>query len=80
MGKLALKMKKIDKKTKRKLINKIDRLVCNLENDNPAFYNEYFDLKDRFYKKIEETLIEESAFPEILVDENQITRLDPEDK
>jgi len=80
MGKLALKMKKIDKKTKRNLINKIDRLVCNFENENPIFYNEYFDLKDRFYKKIDETLIEENAFPELPVDENKITRLDPEDK
>ena len=79
-GKVALKMKKINKRTKKLLTNKIDRFVLMFENDNPAFYNEYFDLKDHFYKQIKEALNEETDFQELLVDENQMIQIEPKVK
>ena len=79
-GKAALKMKKINKRTKKLLTNKIDRFVLMFENDNPAFYNEYFDLKDHFYKQIKEALNEETDFQELLVDENQMIQIEPKVK
>ncbi len=80
MEKLVLKMEKINKKTQRLITNKIDRLVCKFENDNPGFYNEYIDLKEHFYKKIKDVLIEETALPELLGDENQMIQDDPKSK
>ena len=64
-GKVVLKMKKINKKTKKLIRNKIDQQVHNFENENPTFYNEYFDLKDHFYKQIKEALNEEITSQEL---------------
>ena len=58
-------MKKINKKTKKLIRNKIDQQVHNFENENPTFYNEYFDLKDHFYKQIKEALNEEITSQEL---------------
>ena len=80
MVEVALKMKKINKKTKKLVTNKIDRLVRNFENDNPAFYNEYFDLKDHFYKPIEEALNEDTASQDLILDENQMIQVEPKGK
>ena len=71
LDKVVLKLKKINKKTKKLIKNKIDQQVHNFENENPAFFNEYFDLKDHFYKQIEDALNEEALSEELEVENNQ---------
>ena len=70
--KVAIKMKEINKKTKKLLANKIDRLVLMFENKNPDFYKEYHELReDQYYKHVKETVNQETDFQELLQDENE---------
>jgi len=79
--KLAIKMKEINKKTKKLLTNKIDHLVLMFENEHPDFYKEYHDLReDHHYKHIKETTIQETDFHELLPDENELVETHPKSK
>ena len=76
--KVAIKMKEINKKTKKLLTNKIDRLVLMFENEHPAFYKEYHDLReDHYYKHIKETADQETDFQDLLLDENDQVKAKP---
>lgn len=76
--KVAIKMKEINKKTKKLLTNKIDRLVLMFENEYPDFYKEYHDLReDHFYKHVKETINQEADFHDLLLDENEIVEAKP---
>lgn len=76
--KVALKMKEINKKTKKLLTNKIDRFVLMFENDNPGFFKEYNDLReDHFYKNVKETIVQETDFNELLLDKNETVEAKP---
>jgi len=71
--KIALNMKEINKKTKKLLTNKIDRLVFMFENENPGFYEEYNELRqDHHYKQVIETINQETDFQELLRDEKSL--------
>ena len=76
--KVALKMKLINKKTKKLLTNKIDRFVLMFENENPGFFKEYNDLReDHFYKNVKETIVQETDFNELLLDKNETVEAKP---
>ena len=79
--KVAMKMKQINKKTKKLLANKIDRLVLMFENESPNFYKEYHDLReDQYYKQVKETFKQETDFNELLLDENAPVETKPKAK
>jgi hypothetical protein len=79
--KAANKIKEINKKTKKLLTNKIDRLVLIFENENPDFYKEYHDLReDHYYKHIKETIGQETDFQELLRNENELVETNPKSK
>jgi len=81
IGKVGMKMKQINKKTKKLLANKIDRLVLMFENENPGFYKEYHELReDHYYKHVKETINQEADFNELLVDENVQVETKPKSK
>ncbi len=68
----ALKMKKINKQIKKLLANKIDRLALMFENDNPGFYADYRELRDKqLQKQKKETNDQKTNFSELLQGENQ---------
>ncbi len=70
--KVGMKMKQINKKTKKLLFNKIDRLVLMFENENPAFYMEYQMLReDHHHQHIKETINQETDFQELLLGDNE---------
>lgn len=72
-GKVVVKMKKVNKKIKKLLSNKIDRLVLMFENENPGFYKEYHELReDHYYKHVKETINQETDFQDLLLDENEL--------
>ena len=80
-GKVVIKMKAINKKTKKLLTNKIDRLVLMFENENPGFYKEYHDLReDHYYKHVKETINQETDFNELLLNENELVETKPKSK
>ena len=80
-GKVTIKMKEINKKTKKLLANKIDRLVLMFENESPGFYKEYHELReDHYYKHVKETINQETDFNELLVDENALVETKPKTK
>lgn len=75
---VAIKMKKLNKKTKKMLSNKIDRFVLMFENENPGFYKEYHELReDHYYKLVKETINQETDFQDLLLDENEIVEAKP---
>jgi len=79
--KVVMKMKQINKKIKKLLVNKIDRLVLMFENESPGFYKEYHDLReDHYYKHVKETINQETDFNELLVDENEQVETKPKSK
>jgi len=80
-GKVVVKMKKVNKKIKKLLSNKIDRLVLMFENENPGFYKEYHELReDHYYKHVKETINQETDFQELLPDENEMVEDRPKQK
>jgi len=80
-GKVVVKMKKVNKKIKKLLSNKIDRLVLMFENENPGFYKEYHELReDHYYKHVKETINQETDFQELLPDENEMVEDKPKQK
>ena len=80
-GKVVVKMKKVNKKIKKLLSNKIDRLVLMFENENPGFYKEYHELReDHYYKHVKETINQETDFQELLLDENEMVEDKPKQK
>lgn len=80
-SKVAIKMKEINKKTKKLLANKIDRFVLMFENENPGFYKEYHDLReDHYYKHVKETINQETDFNELLVDDKLVIQAEPKVK
>ena len=80
-AKVAIKMKEINKKTKKLLANKIDRFVLMFENENPGFYKEYHDLReDHYYKHVKETINQETDFNELLVDDKLVIQAEPKVK
>lgn len=59
--KVEIKIKKINKKTKKLLANKIDRFVLLFENENPGFYDEYRQLREnQMATRLKESLAQES--------------------
>jgi len=79
--KVAIKMKQINKKTKKLLTNKIDRLVLMFENENPDFYNEYYNLReDHRNKQAKDSINQETDFQELLQDENILVETKPKSK
>jgi len=79
--KVAMKIKEINKKTKKLLTNKIDRFVLMFENENPCFFHEYRELReDQLYKQIKETNDQETDFQDLLLDENQMNPVEPKVK
>ena len=73
--KAALKMKEINKKTKKLLMNKIDMFVLMFENEIQDFYKEYCDLrKDHRYKHVKETVNQETDFHDMSIDENEMVK------
>jgi hypothetical protein len=80
-GKVVVKMKKVNKKIKKLLENKIDRLVLMFENENPGFYKEYHELReDHHYKHVKETINQETDFQDLLLDENELIEAKPKQK
>ena len=80
-AKVAIKMKEINKKTKKLLSNKIDRLVLMFENENPGFYKEYHELReDHYYKHVKETINQEADFNELLPDDKLVIQAEPKVK
>lgn len=80
-AKVAIKMKEINKKTKKLLANKIDRFVLMFENENPGFYKEYHDLReDHYYTHVKETINQETDFNELLVDDKLVIQAEPKVK
>ena len=80
-AKVAIKMKEINKKTKKLLSNKIDRLVLMFENENPGFYKEYHELReDHYYKHVKETINQETDFNELLPDDKLVIQAEPKVK
>jgi len=81
IGKVGMKMKQINKKTKKLLANKIDRLVLMFENENPGFYKEYHELREEHYfKHVKETINQETDFNELLPIENELDEVKPKSK
>ena len=81
IGKAGMKMKQINKKTKKLLANKIDRLVLMFENESPGFYKEYHELReDHQYKQVKESINQETDFQELLQDENEMVETKPKAK
>ena len=81
IGKVGMKMKQINKKTKKLLANKIDRLVLMFENENPGFYKEYHELREEHYfKHVKETINQETDFNELLPEENESIETKPKAK
>ena len=79
--KVAMKIKKINKQTKKLLANKIDRFALLFETENPDFYNEYCGLRDKqLQKKVKATVAQETDFSELLVNENQLNVTEPKPK
>lgn len=79
--KVAIKMKQINKKTKKLLTNKIDRLVLMFENENPGFYNEYYNLReDHHNKQAKDSINQETDFNELLPVENELVETKPKSK
>jgi len=79
--KVAIKMKQINKKTKKLIANKIDRLVLLFENESPGFSNEYHDLREEHHnKQVKETINQETDFQELLQDENILVETKPKSK
>jgi len=79
--KTALKMKEINKKTKKLLSNKIDGFVLMFENESPAFHKEYYELReDHYYKYVKETINQEVDFQNLLLDDNLMTPAEPKVK
>ena len=73
--KVANKMKAINKKTKKLLSNKIDRLTLMFENGSPGFYKEYHELReDHYYKHVKETINQETDFYDLLPDKNEMVK------
>jgi|WetSurMetagenome_2_1015567.scaffolds.fasta_scaffold400966_1 hypothetical protein len=67
--KVAIKIKKINKLTKKLISNKIDRFAILFENENPEFYHEYCGIRGNHLKKqIKESLDQESD-PIVLAEE-----------
>ena len=59
--KADIKIKKVNKKIKKLLVNKIDRFMVLFEQENPEFYDQYRVLRDnQMSKKLKESLIMES--------------------
>lgn len=76
--KVALKMKEINKKTKKLLTNKIDRFVLLFENKNPGFYKEYHDLRDKqLQKPVKESSDQETNLINILAEEIPVIPVKP---
>ncbi len=74
---LAIKMKEINKQTKKLLANKIDRFVLLFEHDNPAFYEEYLRLRDKqLLKPKKEPVAEVADFHDLLLDDEQLMNKD----
>ena len=68
--KVALKIKKINKQTKKLLADKIDRFAILFESENPDFFNEYSRLRgNQFRKQVKESLELEADPINILVEE-----------
>jgi len=79
--KVAMKMKEINKKTKKLLSNKIDGFVLMFENESPAFHKEYYELReDHYYKYVKETINQEVDFQNLLLDDNLMTPAEPKVK
>ena len=79
--KVVIKMKEVNKKTKKLLTNKIDRLVLMFENENPGFYIEYHNLReDHQYNQVKESINQETDFQELLLDENEMIETKPKAK
>lgn len=79
--KVVIKMKEVNKKTKKLLTNKIDRLVLMFENENPGFYIEYHNLReDHQYNQVKESINQETDFQELLLDENEMLETKPKAK
>jgi len=58
---VEIKIKKINKKIKKLLVNKIDRFVLLFEHEEPVFYDEYKKLRaNQFPGKVKESLAQES--------------------
>ncbi len=79
--KVAMKMKEINKKTKKLLTNKIDRFVLMFENENPDFCKEYHELReDHYFKHIKETINQETDFQDLLRDDKLMIEAEPKIK
>jgi hypothetical protein len=67
---LRLKVKKMNKQTKKLMARKIDRFAILFESENPDFYNEYCRIRgDQFPKQVMESLKQESDPIELVVEE-----------
>jgi hypothetical protein len=76
--KVSLKIKKINKQTKKLLADKIDQFALLFEKDKPAFYNDYHELREiQLQKKVKETMNQETDFPDLLLDKDQVNQAAP---
>ena len=68
--KLATKVKKFNRLTKKLISNKIDRFAILFESENPDFYQQYCEIRgDKLKKQEKESLDQESDPIDILADE-----------
>jgi len=67
--KVAMKMKEINKQTKKLLANKIDRFALLFESENPVFYKEYRQLRDKQLQKPVKELLDQESNPINILDE-----------
>ena len=79
--KLATKVKKFNRLTKKLISNKIDRFAILFESKNPDFYHQYCEIRGNQLKKQEkESLVQESDPIDILADELPVSPAKPKRK
>jgi len=69
--KVVKKIKKVYKQSENLLANKIDRFAFLFESENPAFYNEYYQLRENQLHKKQKENIDQEADAQNLSVENQ---------
>jgi hypothetical protein len=79
--KLATKVKKFNRLTKKLISNKIDRFAILFESENPDFYQQYCEIRgDKLKKQEKESLDQESDPIDILAEEPPISKVKPKRK
>jgi hypothetical protein len=79
--KIAIKMKKINKQTKNLLCNKIDSFVLLFERENPSFFNDYSDIREKQkLTELAETTNQEANPQNLSVAEKQVNTTEPKIK